>query len=121
MVGNSETEIVAHINDSVALDYKLEGFDHWPTWKFTPVGKNEADELNVAENIRSYLTSRHYKLESKTRLVITSVDEGHAGRYACYDDQEVEVGLSAELQVVGRKVVDFLFILFHITAKTQKK
>ena len=103
---------MVHINDSLTLDCKLDGFDHWPTWKFTPVGKNEADELNVAENIRTYLTPRHYVLESKTRLVITSVDEGHAGRYTCYDDQEVDVGLSAEVHVVGWTVIfsSFYFI-----------
>ena len=86
-----------HLDCSTDLDYPM-------TWWFTPYGSTRPVEFYFSKKVLNHYAKR-YRVETHKKghftLVMDQVDENHAGRYSCHDnDGDDEVGRSAELTVV---------------------
>ena len=100
---NQPKNEVASIGREVRFDCSTD-LDYPVTWWFTPYGSTKAVEFYFSRKVLKRYASR-YRVDTNKKghftLVIDEVDQHHAGRYSCYDnDGDDEVGASAELNVV---------------------
>ena len=94
---------VASLGQKVRLDCSTD-LDYPMTWWFTPYGSTRAVEFYFSRKVLKSYATRYLVDTNKKRhytLVIDKVDQHHAGRYSCYDnDGDDEVGVSADLNVI---------------------